>query len=144
MRFGRRPTLIAVAAPALLLGGTLAEPPSTPQPLPIDPPPAMAARLPDVDAPYQAAAVAVRRRDFSGALRNLERLTELNGPSGRHARIVAGLYAHSLERPCEAALLLGEEPEAPGPLSSRLNSPSETLAKAGSCWCRSSNPRCSV
>ena len=116
MRLGRRPVLIAVAAPALLLAGSLAEPPSTPQGLPVDPPPEVAATLPEVDAPYQAAAVAVRRRDFAGALRNLERLSELDGPAGRHARLVAGLYAHSLERPAQAALLLGEEPETPGPL----------------------------
>ena len=115
-RFVRRPALIAVAAPALLLAGALVEPASTPQPLPADPAPELATLLPPVDPPYQAAAVAVRRRDFAGALRNLERLSELDGPAGRHARMVAGLYAHSLERPAEAAVLLGEEPETPGPL----------------------------
>jgi soluble lytic murein transglycosylase len=66
--------------------------------------------------PYQVAAVAVRRRDFRGALHALEQLTRRDDEAGRHARVVAGLYAHSLERPESAARLLGEEPTTPGTL----------------------------
>jgi soluble lytic murein transglycosylase len=107
---------MVAAAPAMLLAGTIVEPAPAPPPPPTDPAPAAALVLPPVDKPYQAAAVSIRRRDFVSALQNLERISELDGAAGRHARLVAGLYAHSLERPAEAAVLLGEEPEVPGPL----------------------------
>jgi soluble lytic murein transglycosylase len=72
--------------------------------------------LPPVTAPYQTAAVAVRRHDFLGALQALAAQSARNDAAGRHARVLAGLYAHSLERPEEAVRLLGEEPTTPGPL----------------------------
>jgi len=103
------------AVPLILLAGALDPAPAPPSP-PVDPPPAAARVLPALTAPYQTAAVAVRRHDFAGALHALERETRRDDPGGRHARLVAGLYAHSLELPESAARLLGEEPTTPGPL----------------------------
>lgn len=97
--------------------GPTTAPPSPPSPPPLVAPAVVGAnQLPAVTRPYQAAAVAVRRHDFTGALHALEPLTQRDDDAGRHARIVAGLYAHSLELPESAARLLGEEPTTPGPL----------------------------
>ena len=114
-------TLLAV--PLILLAGSI-EPvqgprgaPAGPPAPPADPIPVAALReLPPVTPAYQAAAVAVRRHDFLGALHALERESERDDDAGRHARLVAGLYAHSLELPESTARLLGEEPTRPGPL----------------------------
>ena len=97
------------AVPFLLLAGSIEPAAVTPSP-PVDPLPAAAPQnLPPVTAAYQAAAVAVRRHDFLGALQALERESERDDAAGRHARLVAGLYAHSLELPESTTRLLGEE-----------------------------------
>ncbi len=106
---------ILCAVPVLLLVGALEPSPASRLP-PVDPPAAEARRLPAVTAPFQTAAVAVRRHDFSGALHALSQLSDRDDAGGRHARVVAGLYAHSLELPADAARLLGEEPAPTGPL----------------------------
>src|SRR5690606_30951800 len=111
-----RSLLVPVFVPALAFAGSLVQPPLPEPPPPTDPPPALALELPPVSAPYRAAAVAVRNGHFRGALQALASETERDDDAGRHARLVAGLYAHSLELPQEAAVLLGEEPLAPGPL----------------------------
>src|SRR5688500_18469282 len=98
VRLVRRPALIAVAAPALLLAGALVEPASNTQPLPADPSPELATVLPAAGPPYQAAAVAGRRRACAGAPRNLGRRSERDGPAGRHARIRARPRARSRGR----------------------------------------------
>ena len=104
------------AVPFLLLAGSIEPAAVTPSP-PVDPLPVAAPQnLPPVTAAYQAAAVAVRRHDFLGALQALERESERDDAAGRHARLVAGLYAHSLELPESTTRLLGEEPTVPGPL----------------------------
>jgi soluble lytic murein transglycosylase-like protein len=106
------------AVPVLLLAGSI-EPAAVPPSPPADPLPVAAAatqNLPPVTPAYQAAAVAVRRHDFLGALQALERESQRDDAAGRHARLVAGLYAHSLELPESTARLLGEEPTVPGPL----------------------------
>jgi soluble lytic murein transglycosylase len=106
---------VLAAVPVLLLASSL-EPAVVPPSPPVDPPPAAARVLPAVTPAYQAAAVAVRNRNFIGALQALEQLSERDDDAGRHARVVAGLYAHSLELPEAAVRLLGEEPTSPGPL----------------------------
>ena len=108
-------TRVLLAVPVLLLAGALDPDPAPPAP-PVDPPPAAARVLPAVTAAYQTAAVAARRHDFLGALHALGSVSGRDDDAGRHARLVAGLYAHQLELPESAVQLLGEEPEAPGPL----------------------------
>lgn len=108
-------TRVILAVPILLVAGAL-DPAQVPPAPPVDPAPEAAHVLPPLTAPYQIAAVAVRRHDFPAALHALEPESERDDAAGRHARLVAGLYAHSLELPEAAARLLGEEPEAPGPL----------------------------
>lgn len=112
----RSALLVPVLLPALAFAGGTVEPARAPASPPTDPPRAAAFELPAVSRPYAGAAVAVRRANFRGALQALELESERDDVAGRHARLVAGLYAHSLELPREAAALLGEEPETPGPL----------------------------
>lgn len=121
--FGKIVIRALLAVPILLLAGSIApgtssrnavgglpSPPAAPLPV------AAPQDLPPVTPAYQAAAVAVRRHDFLGALQALERDSERDDAAGRHARLVAGLYAHSLELPESTTRLLGEEPTTPGPL----------------------------
>jgi soluble lytic murein transglycosylase-like protein len=111
----RRSLLVPVIVPAMAFAGILVEP----APRPAEPTVAIAApalELPPVSRPYQAAAVALRRGNFLGTLKALDKETERDDASGRHARLMAGLYAHALELPGQAAALLGEEPTVPGPL----------------------------
>jgi soluble lytic murein transglycosylase-like protein len=84
--------------------------------------------LPPVSPAYRAAAVAVRAHDFPGALQALAKETQRDDVEGRHARIVAGLYAHALELPESAERLLGEEPakgSSPGPIAAAAPGPLE-------------------
>jgi soluble lytic murein transglycosylase len=111
-----RSLLVPVFVPALAFAGSFVESARAPVAPPVDPAPSSAIELPEVDRHFAAAAVAIRRDNFPGALQALESQTERDDLPGRHARLVAGLYAHSLELPREAAALLGEEPDLPGPL----------------------------
>jgi len=42
---------------------------------------------------------------------------------------------------CRRPSGIGREPDAPGPLSSSLKPPRDTVANAGNCWCSSLKPR---
>src|SRR5262245_36138752 len=102
------------AVPILMLVGSLEPVAMSPRPAAEPVPVVEATTLPPVGPSYRAAAVAVRAHDFPGALQALAKDTQRDDSAGRHARIVAGLYAHALELPESAERLLGEEPAKGG------------------------------
>ncbi|HVS02659.1 MAG TPA: lytic transglycosylase domain-containing protein [Thermoanaerobaculia bacterium] len=102
--------------PLLLVGAGLAHPAQTPAPTVADVPRQEAGRIPPLTPAETAAAAASRAGDFRGVLTALAPASSADGADGRHARLVAGLHAHALERVDAAVRLLAEEPEVPGPL----------------------------
>ncbi len=88
------------------------------------------ARLGPLD--YPAAADEIRRRDFAAAMARLSPLAQGEGASARRARLVAGLYAHTVERADLASDWLATAAEPGGALEDwRLLVLADSLAARG-------------